>query len=174
MAQDDQAPRRGSHRPQYPVSPCPSLSTALTSWPGDPPVAYQHPLAFPMPTGPAPGPLSAIELNSGTKVAYGQGTVYPSPTQVPCARCTELTLHKIEGPDILQHSIDSRSFVRALLQRNLNRTTWKELISAICLRLSYINTLMYDRPWLSVSNRYSTNLSIIATPFYYDETWTAA
>ena len=106
---------------------------------------------------PAPGPPSAIELNSGTKVAYGQGTVYPSPTQVPCARCTELTLHKIEGPDILQHSIYSRSFVRALLQRNLNRTTWKELISTICLRLSYINTLMYDRPWLSVRNRYSTN-----------------
>ena len=157
MAQDEQAPRRGNHRPQYPVSPCPSLSTALTLWPCDPPVAYQPPLAFPMPTGPAPCPLSAIELNSRTKVAYGQGTVYPSRTQVPSARWTELTLHKIEGPDILQHSIYSCSSVRALLQRNLNRTIWKELISTICLCLSYINTLMYDRPWLSVRNRYSTN-----------------
>ena len=90
-------------------------------------------------------------------MAYGQGTVYPSPTQDPSARCTELTLHKIEGPDILQHSIYSRSSVRALLQRNLNRTIWKELISTICLRLSYRNTLMYDRPWLSVRNWYSTN-----------------
>ena len=104
-----------------------------------------------------PGSLSAIELSCGTKVAYGQGTVNPIPTQVPSARCTELTLHKIEGPDILQHSIFSRSSVRALLQRNLNRTIWKELISTTCLCLSYINTLMYDRPWLSVRNRYSTN-----------------
>ena len=157
MAQDDQAPRRGNHRPRYPVSPRPSLSTALTSWPCDPPVAYQPPLAFSMPAGPAPGPLSAIELNSRTKVAYVQGTVYPSPTQVPSARRTELTLHKMEGPDILQHSIYSCSSVRALSQRNLNRTIWKELISTICLCLSYINTLTYDRPWLSVRNRYSTN-----------------
>ena len=109
------------------------------------------------PAGPAPGPLSAIELNSRTKVAYGQWTVYPSPTQDPSAHRTELTLHKIEGPDILQPSIYSCSSVRALLQRNLNRTIWKELISTICLCLSYINTIMYDRPWLSVRNRYSTN-----------------
>ena len=144
MAQDDQAPRRGNHRPRYPVSPRPSLSTALTSWPCDPPVAYQPPLAFSMPAGPAPGPLSAIELNSRTKVAYVQGTVYPSPTQVPSARRTELTLRKMEGPDILQHSIYSCSSVRALSQRNLNRTIWKELISTICLCLSYINTLTRD------------------------------
>ena len=155
---------RWSSTPAWKPSPSvPSLPVSLpvhcldlvTLWP-----AGCLPASTPIPHAGRPCPWAPVcyrEVNSRTKVAYGQGTVYPSPTQVPSARWTELTLHKIEGPDILQHSIYSCSSVSALLQRNFNRTIWKELISTICLCLSYINTLMCDRPWLSVRNRYSTN-----------------
>ena len=142
------APRRGSHRPQYPVSPCPSLSTALTLWPCDPPVAYQPPLPFPMPAGPAPGPLSAKVLNSRTKVACGQGTVYPKPTQVHSASSTGLTL-TISKDLIFYSTLSIVAPPLTLLQRNLNRTIWKDLISTICLRLQYLNV----RPTLVISEK---------------------
>ena len=65
---------------------------------------------------------------------------------------TELTLHHIEGTDILQHSVYSRSSVyyKGILTAPYERSWFPQSVCAF----SY--TLMYDRPWLSMRNRHST------------------